>query len=125
GGPDERLYVAESSFGTTLSKGLATIDTSTFEMSFVGPFDPDLANAVELTGTGDSRLYGLFIDTKKGYTTNIGQLDKASGQVHDVQMFSSGLAIDSFAFAFWAGQFYVFHAPSMSGTTVTRFDPAD
>ena len=123
GGPAETLFVAESSFGTTNSMGLATIDTTSFTLSFVAPFSPDVANAIELTGTGDGRLYGLFIDTNAQFSASIGPIDKTTGDVPSLAPFSTGLTIDSFAFAFWGGAFYVFHAGNGPPTTVTRFDP--
>jgi len=121
GGPAETLFVAESGFGATNSRGLATVDTTAFTASFVAPFTPDVANAIELTGTGDGRLYGLFIDTNT-LSASIGPIDKTTGQVPSLAPFSTGLVIDSFAFAFWGGEFYVFHAGNGPPTTVTRFD---
>jgi hypothetical protein len=120
GGPAETMFVAESSFGGD-SKGLATIDTTSFTASFVAPFTPDVANAIELTGTGDGRLYGLFINTTD-LAASIGPIDKTTGDVASLAPFSTGLVIDSFAFAFWGGEFYVFHSGNGPPTTVTRFD---
>ncbi len=122
GGPAETLFVADSAFGTTNSKGLGSIDTTSFALDFVAPFSPDVANAVELTGTGDGRLYGLFINTNDQFTASIGPIDKTTGAVATLAPFSTGLTIDSFAFAFWGGVFYVFHAGNGPPTTVTRFD---
>jgi hypothetical protein len=121
GGPAEVLYVAESSY-TVPSRGLASIDVGSFKLDVVAPFSPDPANAVELTGTGDGRLYGLFIDTH-AVTAAVGEIDKNTGTVSNIAPFEPGLVIDSFAFAYWGGAFYVFHAAGNGPTTVTRFDP--
>lgn len=123
-GPDETLYVAESNFQKVPSKGLGTLDPETFKLNFLTPFSPELGDAVELTGTGDGRLYGLFIDTAMSQS-RIAQVDKKSGAVTNVLDLPLGQETNSFAFAFWGGDFYVFHAEWLKPTIVTKVSPSD
>jgi hypothetical protein len=123
-GPGETLYVAESNFNGVPSKGLGAIDPATFNLTFATPFSPDLGNAVELTGTGNGRLFGLFIDTTLNQSY-IAQIDKKTGAVTDTVPLPLGANTSSFAFAFWGGDFYVFHAESQGPTVVSRYSPKD
>lgn len=119
----ETLFVAESNFQPAPSAGLASIDTTSFEFTFIAPFSPTLGNLVELTGTGDGRLYGIFINTDAN-SSNIGRIDKRDGTVTDLIKVPLGTSTHSLAFSFWGGDFYVFHAES-GPTNVTRLRPDD
>ena len=57
----ETLYVAQISFDSP-SLGLASIDTDSYELNFIGPFSQNPGNALELTPTGDGPLWGYFLD---------------------------------------------------------------
>ena len=57
----EALFIADSTLQTP-SIGIATIDTQSFALDFIAPFPPDnQSTGVELTGTGDGRLFGFFV----------------------------------------------------------------
>jgi len=120
--PGETLYVAESDFEMP-SVGLGTIDTNTFTLHEVGPFLPPLESAVELTGTGDGRLYALAVsqDTGQSY---IAEVDPSTARVSDPMPLFSDQTIDAFAFAFWGGDFYTFTSLG-AGTRVHRIDPSN
>jgi hypothetical protein len=120
GGAAETLFVAEGQPVTTAppSRGLATIDTTSFKLSFISSFKPPQQH-LEFTGTGDGRLFGFNPSTAGG---NIVQVDKATANI----VASDPVAIrdvGAFAFAFWGGDFWLFIG---SGTSnVYRYSPSD
>ncbi len=125
-GAAERLYVSENEIGNgaQFSRGLATIDLNTFDLSLIAPFSPAIRGA-ELTGTGDGRLFGFF--TKgTGSGSRIVEIDKASATIIAGNDLAVGEPTDAFAFAFWGGDFWVFTSGGRNaGTSVTRFRPSD
>ena len=116
----ESLYVADSDFNNP-SKGLATVDTTTFKLASVGPFVPQLPRC-ELTGTGDGHLYAFCL--KQGGVTGsiLAEVDRTNGKVIAQNSLKVGDQNDAFAFSFWGGDFYIFTAPS-GPSTVTKYDP--
>jgi hypothetical protein len=124
-GPTETLYVAEASYNH-LSQGLATIDTTSFAFHFIGPFSNPLGDAIELTGTGDGRLFGFFL-AAPGPGGYLVQIDKTNATILSVTNLPIGTMKSSFAFSFWGGDFYFFIAPQGAGamTAVTRYRPSD
>jgi len=123
GGPDETLFVADSTFSSP-SSGLASIDTETFELNFLAPFIPNLGSAVELTGTGDGRLFAFFLDSGGG-NSHLAEVSKFSGIITQDTVLPIGLGINAFAFAFWGGDFFLFTSDNDFASTVTRYHPAD
>jgi hypothetical protein len=125
-GPTETLYVAQNS-GKLPSTGLAKINTETYELEFIGPFSADLGNGVEPSGTGDGRLFGLFV-TYPSPVVRIAEIDKTNGNILSNQEVKVPIvgSIGTFAFAFWAGDFYLFTSSGMPGTpsVVTHFVPS-
>ncbi len=118
--PGETLFVAEADFSGP-SQGLGTVDTSTFVLSFIGPFSQTIGRT-EMTGTGDGRLFGFSLD-QSGAGSHLSQFDKATAQILSTTTLKTvGAADDAFAFAFWGGAFYFFTSPGGS-STVTRYDP--
>jgi hypothetical protein len=114
GSADETLYVADYN-----GKGLAKIDTTTLQLTPIGPWDQFPPIAAEFTGTGDARLYGFFNVTP----INIAEIDKQSGKVIS-QAPQPTIKIGSgWAFAFWGGDFWLFTSPSGS-TQIDRYSPA-
>jgi hypothetical protein len=122
-GPTETLYVAGDSNGS-----LASINTTNFALSLIGPFNPAIDGA-ELTGTGDGRLYAFYA---KGTLQNpgpmyIGEIDKAKANVVAETLLPGVDRGGGWAFGYWGGDFYTFTAPAGQGTptTVQRFRPSD
>lgn len=114
GSNDETLYVADY-----LGKGLAKINTTTLSLSTIGPWDK-LTGTAELTGTGDSRLYGFFNDLP----IIIAEIDKSNGKILS-QAPQPTINIGSgWAFAFWGGDFYLFTSPT-GQSQIDRYRPAD
>jgi hypothetical protein len=127
-GPAEQLFVADATYAR-VSLGLATIDLGTFVLDPVGPFEPSLGNAIELTGTGDGRLFAIA-PNPSGTGSHIAEIDKTSAHVLGETPLPIGQADDSFAFAYWGGDFYAFFAPEegpgpVLPTIISRWRPAD
>ena len=112
----EQLYVSDNSGG----KGLASIDTTSFKLSFVGPFVPALPLRCEMTGTSNDELFAYCIkDTGGGV---VSQINRKTAQVVASSPVKVGSNSDAFAFAYWGGDFYMFNSPG-GATSVTRYDP--
>lgn len=112
----EQLYVSDNAGG----KGLASIDTTSFKLSFVGPFVPSLPLRCEMTGTSNDELFAYCIkDTGGGV---VSQINRKTAQVVASSPVKVGSNSDAFAFAYWGGDFYMFNSPG-GGTSVTRYDP--
>jgi hypothetical protein len=118
--PGETLFVAGDGTATDPQR-LATIDTTTFQLSVVGPFSQTIGNA-ELTGTGDGRLYAYGVGTG---VVNLAQIDKTSANVlSNVELqLPTGDNIDAWAFAFWGGNFYFFSSSQPGSSDVSVYTP--
>ncbi len=108
---DETLYI-----GKAVSSGssqLASVDTSTWAVTPIGA----IAGAPELTGNQDGELWAFFawITTPK-----VAQLDKTTGAELVTEEFPELAGNAAFAFAYWGGDFYLFHAIPPANTTVYR-----
>lgn len=122
-GPAERLFVAGDEQNNSAG-GLASIDVSTWNLTPVGSFVPDVDRA-ELTGTGDGRLFAFYTKgTGQGTGAFIGEIDRSTAAVTAEQPFPNLDQGTAWAFAFWGGDFFMFTAPTNS-SRVTRFRPAD
>ena len=116
--PGEQLFVA--SHGGQI-KRLATIDTKTMDLNVVGAFSSTVGN-LELTGTGDGRLFG-FGQVPLG--AHFSEIDQSDAKVKSDIMVPLGQTISGYAFAFWGGDFYFFTSSGGKPSTVTRFRPED
>lgn len=110
----------DSSTGETLfvhQGTLHAIDPATLEIRSIG--QPTPSGAAELTGTGDGRLFGYW-----PYNGTVSRIDKETG-VNVETYRTSAVGANSFAFAQWGGDFWIFTAldPAPS-SKVTRFSPA-
>jgi hypothetical protein len=117
--PGETLYVAGSS-DRAVPEGLGKIDTQTFGLTPLGILNPEV-NRMELTGTGDGRLFGFSPDNNAPY---IAQIDKGSADLLSRDPVVITNQTGAFAFSFWGGKFYAFTADPGSSTLVTQYDPA-
>lgn len=118
GGPSEKLYVANSGFATSTSPRLGWIDTTTFRVNMVGQI-PD--GGMELTGTGDGRLFGFFQGSSSG-SAHLVALDKTDGSYLDDTLLPGVTLGHGWAFAFWGGDFWFFTSPG-ANSIVTRYVP--
>lgn len=124
GGAAERLYVSQNDTDTMAPNGLASIDTKTFDLSFIGLFGVNIPRS-ELTGTGDGRLFAYWPAASGLMGSHLSELNKATGAVLAQTDLSVGSSNDAFAFAFWGGDFWIFTGAVGAPSDVTRFRPAD
>jgi hypothetical protein len=119
----ETLFVVGPGL-TPGTPGLARVDFASQKLVPIA----DLAELIdmELTGTGDGRLYSFLIDTPLA----IAEIDKKT------TVLSKRVPLPNvprpmapmFAFSFWGGDFYVYTATSTSSsstTNVARYRPSD
>jgi hypothetical protein len=126
-GPTETLFIAGTAGGNMpVSPGLARVDVSTFKLTPVGSFIPNIAQA-ELTGTGDGRLFAFYTKAvNSGPPSFIGEIDTSNAHVIAETAFPTVDQGTGWAFAFWGGDFYMFTSPTQSaGSDVTRWRPSD
>ena len=115
----DTLYVCDANFNNVNSKGLATIDTTSFQRTFISNFQPELPRC-ELTGTGDGRLFAFCLNNSGG--SQIAEIDPSTAKVIAVNQLKTGNVNDAFAYAFWGGYFWIFHGPGGT-TSVVQYDP--
>jgi hypothetical protein len=118
GDPDggETLYVAGNG-GDGGGQGLASIDTTLFKLDFIAQFQPMQPNC-ELSGTGSGQLFG-FCPLTTGSVLN--EIDTSTAQIITSHHLAAGSNAQSFAFAFWGGDFWIF--TGNGGSTITEYDP--
>lgn len=125
GGSGEELFVSDNG-----GAGLAKINLSTLQMTFVGAYTGDLQGKTsELTGTGDGKLYGFFVTAP----AVIAEISKGTGEILDPKPLANTYAGNAWAFSFYGGDFYVYtHSdgnnggPPLAGggSDVTRYRPS-
>lgn len=128
-GPTETLFVAgENSQDNVGASALARIDPTTFVLTSVGQILPTVTQS-ELTGTGDGRLFAFYRRNGNSPPSYIGEIDTQTARIVGERRFDDVDQGFGWAFAFWGGDFYMFHAPgsqqSTATTRVTRWRPAD
>lgn len=121
GGPEETLFLAgDEDIGGR--NGLASLDVAAGRMNFISAF-PRGVGRMELTGTGDGRLYA-FYGRQNRAGTFIGELNKTNATIIGEQAFPQLDFGKGWAFAQFAGDFYMFTTPDGVPTTMaTKFDP--
>jgi hypothetical protein len=120
----DTLYVTDSSYQSP-SQGLGKFEPESETLKFIGPYSTNLGNAVELTGTGDGRLYAFGLPAGVPSAT-LSEVDEASGAVLSSVDLATGNDNSSFAFAFWGGDFYLFVSEGpMAATAALRYHPAE
>ena len=62
---------------------------------------------MEMTGTGDAKLYGYMLDNP-GVGGHILGIDKTNGDILSTESIGVGNDSDALAFASWGGAFYIF-----------------
>jgi hypothetical protein len=123
-GPTETLFVAgDDQQLNGGASGLARITPGTFKLNPVDDFSPPIDQA-ELTGTGDGRLFAFYRKLADSPPSYIGEIDPNTAEVIGERRFDNVDQGEGWAFAFWGGDFYMFHAPGGS-TRVTRWRPSD
>jgi hypothetical protein len=124
GGPSETLYIAGGTLGaagsTPPNTDLGSIDVTDYQVTDIAPFNPFISD-VELTGTGDGRLFAFWSQDQTS-DTNISEINKATGDVIGSDDLPGTALGNGWAFGYWGGDFYTF--TGMGSSTVTQFDPS-
>jgi hypothetical protein len=111
GSDEETLYVAggsSSGIGTG-SSSLGWIDMTTLTLTPIGP----VPGWPELTGTGLGELWGFF-----PHSGEVHKLNKYNGEVLQTYPLSIPAGnTEAWAFAFWGGDFYIFHKLMLDAST--------
>jgi hypothetical protein len=124
GSTDETLFIAggpASGVGSG-SSSLGTLNTAAWSVARVGA----LGGSPELTGNGNSELWGFLPDTDP---MSVRQIDKANGNTlreFDVSAIATAPRprAGAWAFAFWGARYYIFlQDQSESETTISRLTP--
>jgi hypothetical protein len=108
GANDQVLYIHSPDFG------LATIDLQTLAVNQLNALP---SRTMELTGGPDAVLFSF-----ESSTAELSQIDRSSYQSQSLHRFNLK-SVAAFAFARYAGVFYVFTAPLSGRTTTSTFDP--
>jgi hypothetical protein len=122
GGIGETLFLASNSQPGQVGE-LATLDTTSFMVSVVGTFSQDIGG-VELTGTGDGRLFAFGVGAEAD-GADLAELQPTTAVVLSDTVVPTPVSLDDWAFAFWGGDFYFFTSTDNATSTVSRFHPAD
>jgi hypothetical protein len=125
-GETESLYVGANvggSFDFEVPLSLGRVDLTTMELDIVGTAElvpTGYYQIADLTGTGDSRMWGFFA----GDTAAIAELDEQSSSVieHDLLDFGVG---SPWAFAQWEGRLWLFSSGGDPGSDIRAWNPAN
>ena len=116
GSTSETLYVIDDG-----AQGLGLIDSAGKVMK-VGQFDKLAAKSGEVTGTGDGRLFGFFVDITNAANTSVAEIDTSNAKVIS-NVTQSLPPINAWAFAHWGGSFYLFDGTGTENSRVDKFTP--
>ncbi len=118
----ETLFVAGDPNLGAGGSGLGAVDVVRNRQTFISEFQPGVGR-MELTGSGDGRLFGFYGRTGQPGTF-IGELDKSNATVIGEQAFPTLDFGQGWAFARYAGAFYMF-TTTLGGANsmATKFDP--
>lgn len=116
----ETLYVSGDS---SLGGGLSKVDMENQKLVPIANYDLDRNR--ELTGTGDGRLFGFFVEGAMSFA----QVDKSQATLTAAVPLTKIVPPLSpmFAFSFWGGDFFFYTATSDAPdntTTVSRYSPS-
>jgi hypothetical protein len=120
---EETLFVVGP--GSVRSSALTRVDLTAQKLLPVADW-PDSTPDLELTGTGDGRLYGFMMSSPLA----LSEIDQDTGaigrtvQLPQIEMPASPM----YAFSFWGGDFYFYTATDESPsrtTNVARYRPSD
>ena len=119
GSSAETLFVMDGSTGS--GKGLGYISASG-ALTPVGQFDKLAGRSGEVTGTGDGKLFGFFVDITDASKTTVAEVEKTNAKIlSDVKQ---GLpSINAWAFAHWGGSFYLFNGTGSEPSRVNKYTP--
>ena len=112
----ESLYVIDDG-----KQGLGVIDNQG-QLKKVGTFDKIASKSGEVTGTGDARLFGFFVDITDASKTSVAEIEKSNAHVLS-NVGQSLPTINAWAFAHWGGSFFLFDGSGLANSRVDRYTP--
>ena len=118
----DQLFVASyAGDASTGNSQLGIIDTTSFVLTNLGAFHPESLYGVELTGTGDGRLFAYYEASGAIPPYGMAQIDPGTAAVLNEWPVPVAQG-DAWAFAFWGGDFYLFTSGNdMAASEVHRF----
>ncbi len=121
GGSVETLLIADATHSTFHlagnEDGLGYLNRN-LKFGEIGPFDAGLkGRLVELTGRGDARLFGFFVQEP-----SIAEIDPKSGHILSDEPVEVPPPT-AWAFAHWGGRYYLFDAPGKLNSRLYRHTP--
>jgi hypothetical protein len=119
----ETLFIAGTTTqGSGLTSRLGVINTENFAVSVGAQLSQDIGDP-ELTGTGDSRLFGFA--PSDPFMPHFAEIDKATSKVLSDEILDLQLnSIAGWAFAAWGGDFYIFTSELHEGpSSIHRYTP--
>jgi hypothetical protein len=120
----ESLYIGANlgtSFDLEVPLSLGRVDLETMELEIVGTADlvpTGYYQIADLSGTGDSRLWGFF----SGDTAAIAELDEQDSALVDHDLLGFGVG-SPWAFAQWEGRLWLFSSGGDPGSDIRAWDP--
>jgi hypothetical protein len=130
GGAAETLYVDGIGTMGGSGSGLASIDLASLTLDPIGNFSGYLAGEdCELTGTGDGRLYGFFVNNPTTETpASVAEINKTNASILSNHLLPASVDTGTdWAFSFWGGSFYLYTADQSihpnDTSDVTEYNP--
>lgn len=120
----ESLYIGANvggSFDVQNPLSLGRVDLDTMDMEIVGTaalVPTGYYQIADLTGTGDSRLFGFF----PGDVAAIAELDESNSSIVSDEVLDFGVG-SPWAFAQWAGRLWLFSSSGDPGSDIRAWDP--
>lgn len=102
---------------------LAAIDTNTLLIDLIGDLEAPVPANMELTGTGDGRLFGMVLDVRdlRNIIVSVDELNADTAAT--ISSKTVPLEANSgFAFAHWGGDFWLFTEADDGKARVAQFD---
>ena len=124
---EERLYITATGSWyrdeTTPYRRLLSIDTGAYVVSDIGALEAPTPANMELTGTGDGRLFGMVVDVRdlRNLVITVELLDADTAATLERKRVNLE-ARSGFAFAQWGGDFWLFTEAPDGSARVARFD---
>jgi hypothetical protein len=115
GSQNETLYL-----GAYDGAGIGKLDLQTLQIQRIGYYDK-ISGPAEMTGTGDSRLFGFFLSNP----VQVAELDKDTSRVISKRPLDKIHIGGAWAFAFWGGDFWLFTSPDGPTSHIDRYSPSD
>lgn len=123
---EERLFItAEGGWWMDglAYRRLAEIDRSDLRIDMIGDIDAPTPANMELTGTGDGRLFGMVLDVRnlRNIVVSVELLDADTGGTIERKVVPLA-ARGGFAFAQWGGNFWLFTEAPDGRARAAEFD---